>query len=70
MGRATIFYSEQVCHVCIEGTRERVVVGVGPTTIRELKFLMYSLQTKTCEDVVDKIWVAKKQEFGELTVPK
>lgn len=52
-GRATIFYSEHR----IEGIRECVVVG--PTTITELEFLMYSLQTKTCEDVVGRImgWI-------------
>ena len=55
-GRATIFYSEHR----IEGTRECVNgTVVGPTTITELKFLMYSLQTKTCEDVVGRImgWI-------------
>jgi len=64
----TIFYSEGVCGVCIEATRECLVVG--PRAIRELKFLMCSLQTKTCEDVVGRIWVAKKLGFGEVIVPK
>lgn len=67
-GRGTIFYSEKVCGVCIEGTRECVVVG--PAAIRELKFLMWSLQTKTCDDVVGRIWVAKKLRFPEVSVPK
>jgi len=43
---------------------------VGPRAIRELKFLMCSLQTKTCEDVVGRIWVAKKLGVGEVSVPK
>jgi len=31
---------------------------------------MCSLQTKTCEDVVGRIWVAKKLGFREVIVPK